>query len=88
MRKLCIPSPVLFKNRNIDKNRNIEIAEVVRRGQKSVIHIGHADDLTLIAEAENAQQTALSVVAEESKAKGLELNTGKTEYRAKINFIT
>ncbi|GFS11155.1 endonuclease-reverse transcriptase [Elysia marginata] len=59
--------------------QNLENCPGIKVGGYNVNNIRYADDTVLIAENKDDLQELLNIVEEESRKKGLELNSKKTE---------
>ncbi|GFO43596.1 retrovirus-related pol polyprotein from type-1 retrotransposable element r2 [Plakobranchus ocellatus] len=59
--------------------RNLENHPGIKVGGKNINNLRYADDTVLIAENKEDLQKLLNIVEEESRKKGLELNSKKTE---------
>ncbi|GFN86640.1 retrovirus-related pol polyprotein from type-1 retrotransposable element r2 [Plakobranchus ocellatus] len=59
--------------------RNLENHTGIKVGGQSINNLRYADDTVLIAENREDLQKLLNIVEEESRKKGLELNSKKTE---------
>ena len=59
--------------------REIEGHPGIKIGGQNINNLGYADDTVLIAESEKDLQNLLEIVEVESRKKGLELNSKKTE---------
>ncbi|GFN75306.1 retrovirus-related pol polyprotein from type-1 retrotransposable element r2 [Plakobranchus ocellatus] len=59
--------------------RNLENHPGIKVGGQNINNLRYADDTVLIAENKEDLQKLLNIVEEESRKKGLELNSKKTE---------
>ncbi|GFO09600.1 retrovirus-related pol polyprotein from type-1 retrotransposable element r2 [Plakobranchus ocellatus] len=59
--------------------RNLENHPGIKVGGQNISNLRYADDTVLIAENKEDLQKLLNIVEEESRKKGLELNSKKTE---------
>ncbi|GFO50395.1 retrovirus-related pol polyprotein from type-1 retrotransposable element r2 [Plakobranchus ocellatus] len=71
----CVLFPDLFSlyMRNLENHPGIKV------GGQNINNLRYADDTVLIAENKEDLQKLLNIVEEESRKKGLELNSKKTE---------
>ncbi|GFO22537.1 endonuclease-reverse transcriptase [Plakobranchus ocellatus] len=72
-------SPDLFSLNSEIIMRNLENHAGIKVGGQNINNLRYADDTVLIAENKEDLQKLLNIVEEESKKKGLELNSKKTE---------
>ncbi|GFO16572.1 catenin (cadherin-associated protein), alpha 3 [Plakobranchus ocellatus] len=71
------PVPNLYVGKNIG----------IKVGGQNINNLRYADDTVLIAENKEDLQKLLNIVDEESRKKGLELNSEKTEVMASVCII-
>ena len=71
--------PDLFSLYSENIMRNLEEDPGLKVGGKMINNIRYADDTVLIAENERDLQNLVNILETESKGKGLELNSRKTE---------
>ncbi|GFO08462.1 retrovirus-related pol polyprotein from type-1 retrotransposable element r2 [Plakobranchus ocellatus] len=79
IRQGCVLSPDLFSLYSEIIMRNLENHPGIRVGRQNINNLRYADDTELIAENKEDLQKLLNTVEEESRKKGLELNSKKTE---------
>ncbi|GFO45488.1 retrovirus-related pol polyprotein from type-1 retrotransposable element r2 [Plakobranchus ocellatus] len=79
VRQGCVLSPDLFFLYNEIIMRNLENHPGIKVGGQNINNLRYADDTVLIAENKEDLQKLLNIVEEESRKKGLELNSKKTE---------
>ncbi|GFS12153.1 endonuclease-reverse transcriptase [Elysia marginata] len=79
VRQGCVLSPDLFSLHSEIIMQNLENCPLIKVGGYNVNNIRYADDTVLIAENKDDLQKLLNIVEEESRKKGLELNSKKTE---------
>ncbi|GFR77827.1 endonuclease-reverse transcriptase [Elysia marginata] len=79
VRQGCVLSPDLFSLYSEIIMQNLENCPGIKVGGYNVNNIRYADDTVLIAENKDDLQKLLNIVEEESRKKGLELNSKKTE---------
>ncbi|GFO04754.1 retrovirus-related pol polyprotein from type-1 retrotransposable element r2 [Plakobranchus ocellatus] len=79
VRQGCVLSPDLFSLYSEIIMRNLENHPGIKVGGKNINNLRYADDTVLIAENKEDLQKLLNIVEEESRKKGLELNSKKTE---------
>ncbi|GFO47360.1 endonuclease-reverse transcriptase [Plakobranchus ocellatus] len=79
VRQGCVLSPDLFSLYSEIIMRNLENHPGIKVGGQNINNLRYADDTVLIAENKEDLQKLLNIVEEESRKKGLELNSKKTE---------
>ena len=79
VRQGCVLSPDLFSLYSEIIMRSLENSPGIKIGGQMINNLRYADDTVLIAENEQDLQNLLSIVESESRKKGLELNSKKTE---------
>ncbi|GFO09438.1 retrovirus-related pol polyprotein from type-1 retrotransposable element r2 [Plakobranchus ocellatus] len=79
VRKGCVLSPDLVSLYSQIIMRNLENHPGIKVGGQNINNLRYADDTVLIAENKEDLQKLLNIVEEESRKKGLELNSRKTE---------
>ncbi|GFN90606.1 endonuclease-reverse transcriptase [Plakobranchus ocellatus] len=79
VREGCVLSPDLFSLYSEIIMRNLENHPGIRVGGQNINNLRYADDTVVIAENKEDLQKLLNIVEEESRKKGLELNSKKTE---------
>ncbi|GFO33982.1 retrovirus-related pol polyprotein line-1 [Plakobranchus ocellatus] len=79
VRQGCVLSPDLFFLYSEIIMRNLENHPGIKVGRQNTNNLRYADDTVLIAENKEDLQKLLNIVEEESRKKGLELNSKKTE---------
>ncbi|GFS23991.1 endonuclease-reverse transcriptase [Elysia marginata] len=79
VRQGCVLSPDLFSLYSEIIMQNLENCPGIKVGGYNVNDIRYADDTVLIAENKDDLQKLLNIVEEESRKKGLEPNSKKTE---------
>ncbi|GFN92238.1 endonuclease-reverse transcriptase [Plakobranchus ocellatus] len=79
VRQGCVLSPDLFSLYSEIIMRNLENHPGIKVGRQNINNLRYADDTVLIAENKEDLQKLLNIVEEESRKKGLELNSKKTE---------
>ncbi|GFS23270.1 retrovirus-related Pol polyprotein from type-1 retrotransposable element R2 [Elysia marginata] len=79
VRQECVLTPDLFSLYSEMIMRQIEEMKGLKIGGHNINNIRYADDTVLTADSEEKLQELLNKVVEESKNKGLELNSKKTE---------
>ncbi|GFO26403.1 retrovirus-related pol polyprotein from type-1 retrotransposable element r2 [Plakobranchus ocellatus] len=79
VRQDCVLSPDLFSLYSEIIMRNLENHPGIKVGGQNINNLRYADDTVLIAENKEDLQKLLNIVEEESRKKGLELNSKKTE---------
>ncbi|GFR85200.1 retrovirus-related Pol polyprotein LINE-1 [Elysia marginata] len=79
VRQGCVLSPDLFSLYSEMIMRQIEEMEGLKIGGHNINKLRYADDTVLTADSEEKLQELLNKVVEESKNKGLKLNSKKTE---------
>ncbi|GFN74890.1 endonuclease-reverse transcriptase [Plakobranchus ocellatus] len=78
-RQGCVLSPDLFSLYSEIIMRNLENYPGIKVGRQNINNLRYADDTVLLAENKENLQKLLNIVEEESRKKGLELNSKKTE---------
>ncbi|GFO14056.1 protein smg8 [Plakobranchus ocellatus] len=79
VRQGCVLSPDLFSLYSEIIIRNLENHPGIKVGGQNINNLRYADDTVLIAENKDDLQKLLNIVEEESRKKGLELNSKRTE---------
>ncbi|GFO06202.1 retrovirus-related pol polyprotein from type-1 retrotransposable element r2 [Plakobranchus ocellatus] len=79
VRQGCVLSPDLFSLYSEIIMQNLENHPGIKVGGLNINNLRYADDTVLIAENKEDLQKLLDIVEEESRKKGLELNSKKTE---------
>ncbi|GFO30382.1 retrovirus-related pol polyprotein from type-1 retrotransposable element r2 [Plakobranchus ocellatus] len=79
VRQGCVLSPDLFSLYSEIIMQNLENHPGIKVGGQSTNNLKYADDTVLIAENKEDLQKLLNIVEEESRKKGLELKSKKTE---------
>ncbi|GFN86282.1 retrovirus-related pol polyprotein from type-1 retrotransposable element r2 [Plakobranchus ocellatus] len=79
VRQGCVLSPDLFSLYSEIIMRNLENHPGIKVGGQNINNLRYAHDTVLIAENKEDLQKLLNIVEEESRKKGLELNSKKTE---------
>ncbi|GFO03444.1 retrovirus-related pol polyprotein line-1 [Plakobranchus ocellatus] len=79
VRQGCVLSPDLFLLYSEIIMRNLENHPGIKVGGQNINNLRYADDTVLLAENKEDLQKLLNIVEEESRKKGLELNSKKTE---------
>ncbi|GFN84653.1 endonuclease-reverse transcriptase [Plakobranchus ocellatus] len=79
VRQGCVLSPDLFSLYSEIIMRNLENHPGIKVGEQNINNSRYADDTVLIAENKEDLQKLINIVEEESRKKGLELNSKKTE---------
>ncbi|GFO12710.1 endonuclease-reverse transcriptase [Plakobranchus ocellatus] len=79
VRQGCVLSPDLFSLYSEIIMRNLENHPGIKVGGQNIKNLRYADDTVLIAENKEDLQKLLNIVEEESRKKGLEMNSKKTE---------
>ncbi|GFO24342.1 retrovirus-related pol polyprotein from type-1 retrotransposable element r2 [Plakobranchus ocellatus] len=79
VRQDCVLSPDLSSLYSEIIMRNLENHPGIKVGGQNINNLRYADDTVLIAENKEDLQKFLNIVEEESRKKGLELNSKKTE---------
>ena len=83
----CILSPCLFNlyAEYIMQNARLDEAQAgIKIAGRTINHLRHADDTTLMAESEEELKSLLMKVKEESEKAGLKLNIQKTKIMASV----
>ncbi|GFO09658.1 endonuclease-reverse transcriptase, partial [Plakobranchus ocellatus] len=75
----CVLSPDLFSLYSEIIMRNLENHPGIKVGGQNINNLRYADNTVLIAENKEDLQKLLNIIEEESRKKGLELNSKKTE---------
>ncbi|GFO41281.1 endonuclease-reverse transcriptase [Plakobranchus ocellatus] len=79
VRQGCVLSPDLFSLYSEIIMRNLENHPGIKVGGQNINNLRYVDDTVLIAENKEDLQKLLNIVEEESRKKGLELNSKKTK---------
>ncbi|GFO19285.1 retrovirus-related pol polyprotein from type-1 retrotransposable element r2 [Plakobranchus ocellatus] len=79
VRQGCVLSPDLFSLCSEIIMRNLENHPGIKVGGQNINNLRYADDTVLISENKEDLQKLLNIFEEESRKKGLELNSKKTE---------
>ncbi|GFN85343.1 endonuclease-reverse transcriptase [Plakobranchus ocellatus] len=79
VRQGCVLSPDLFSLYSEIIMRNLDNHSGIKVGGQSINNLRYSDDTVLIAENKEDLQKLLNIVEEESRKKGLELNSKKAE---------
>ncbi|GFO01374.1 retrovirus-related pol polyprotein from type-1 retrotransposable element r2 [Plakobranchus ocellatus] len=87
VRQGCVLSPDLFSLYSEIIMRNLENHPGIKVGGQNINNLRYADDTMLIAENKEDLQKLINIVEEESRKKGLELNSKKTEVMCYIEPV-
>ena len=79
VRQGCVLSPELFNLYSETILRELENMPGLKKGGKVINNLRYAEDVAIIAENQKDIQNLLNVVKNESRKKGLDLNSKKTE---------